>query len=426
MHQIATRLFPDLPRRNIRALAGYLGHSPDLLRRAAGHVEASAFIWRELLPRLAELGIESWGELVQWLAQPANLPRSERRSYPLSMERRRTLPDRPGVYRFLRRNGDVIYVGKATSLKKRVASHFRSGGKPTERGLELLTQVHDVQFTETDSVLEAALLETDEIKQINPQYNLQLKLEDRRAWFSDWARVGSAPAPDAAHVIGPLPSARALSALSALALLTSGTEATSALQARVLAVPVPFLPAPELFALGLAEFERDLLVGQVGTPLRRLLGAARALWMSRRSYEAEADAEGEEEWDLARVRRRLERNLVQAGLLERRARWLCLLSECELAFREKGMRRPRAFTIVGGEIIRRRELSELSELHTAPAHPLGTRRARQQGFDAARYDRLRVLATELMRVQGEGGEVVVRLGRRAFAGPQLARLMRLV
>lgn len=426
MHQIATRMFPDLPRRNIRALAGYLGHSPDLLRRATGHVRASAFIWRELLPRLSERGIERWGELVQWLSQPASLTRSERRSYPLSPERRRALPDKPGVYRFLRRSGDVIYVGKATSLKKRVASHFRSGGKPTERGLELLTQVHDVHFTETGSVLEAALLETDEIKRINPPYNLQLKLEDRRAWFSDRARLEVASAPDDAHPIGPLPSRRALSALPALALLASGTEPTPALQARVLAVPMPFLPAPELFAQGLAEFERDLLAGRVGTPVQRLLGVARSLWMSRRASEPEEEVEREEEWDLARVRRRLERNLVQAGLLERRARWLCLLSECEVAFREKGMPRPLAFTIVRGELTQRRELSDFAELYTVSAHPLGPRRARQGGFDAARYDRLRVLATELARVQSEGGEVVLRLGRRAYGGARLAQLMRLV
>jgi hypothetical protein len=168
----------------------------------------------------------------------------------------------------------------------------------------------------------------------------------------------------------------------------------------------------------------------VGAPLQRLLRASRALWLSRRYAEAEAGGDareqGEEEWDLARVRRRLERSLVQAGLLERRARWLCLLGECDLAFREKNMARPRAFTIVGGEIAARRELSELSELTGLPEHPLGTRRARQRGFDAARYDRLRVLATELVRVQGEGGDVALRLGRRVFTGPRLAQLMRLV
>src|SRR5262249_17921469 len=158
--------FPELPRRNIRALAGYLGHSPDLARRAAGHVEATAFIWRALLPHLEQAPIRTWSALKDWVDQPAPRARRAGRVFPLAPERRRALPDGPGVYGFLRRSGDVLYVGKAASLKKRVASHFARRGPATERGLELLTQVHDIRPTETASVVEAALLESDEIKRL--------------------------------------------------------------------------------------------------------------------------------------------------------------------------------------------------------------------------------------------------------------------
>jgi hypothetical protein len=317
-------------------------------------------------------------------------------------------------------------VGKATSLRKRVAGHFRSGGKPTERSLELLTQVHDIAYTETASVLEAALLETDEIKALHPPYNVQLRSDDRHAWFSDRARLHAASSVDTLHTIGPLPSRRALSAMSAFVELLSGAPPTQGICARVLAVPIPLLPEPSLFAQGFAEFERDLLAALSGSPLQRLAQASRALWLSRRYAESESELEGEDEWDLARVRRRLERNLVQAGLLERRARWLCLLAESEVAFREKGMAQPRAFSITGGEIISRRELTSIAELREAQAHPLGARRVRQEGFDAARYDRLRILATELVRVQHEGGELAVRWGSKVFAGERLGRLLRLV
>ena len=61
LHEVARRLFPELPRRNIRALAGYLGHSPELVRRSAGHVEASAFIWRAVLPALESAGVRTVG-----------------------------------------------------------------------------------------------------------------------------------------------------------------------------------------------------------------------------------------------------------------------------------------------------------------------------------------------------------------------------
>ncbi|HMJ13837.1 MAG TPA: GIY-YIG nuclease family protein, partial [Polyangiaceae bacterium] len=175
VHAVAARLFPDLPRRNIRALAGYLGHSPELLRRSAGHVEATAFIWQKLVPLLDQAGVHTWSELHDWLGQTRGPGQRKRRVYPLARERRRALPDAPGVYRFLRCNGDVLYVGKATSLRKRVASHFSGGARATERGLELLTQVHDVAYSESASVLEAALLESDEIKRIDPPYNVQLR-----------------------------------------------------------------------------------------------------------------------------------------------------------------------------------------------------------------------------------------------------------
>jgi hypothetical protein len=214
--------------------------------------------------------------------------------------------------------------------------------------------------------------------------------------------------------------------MSAFVDLLGGAEPSQSICARVLAVPVPFLPDPTLFAQGFSEFERDLLTSVPGSPLRRLAQASRTLWLSRRHAESESELEGEDEWDLARVRRRLERNLVQAGLLERRARWLCMLAESEVCFREKGMARPRAFSIVGGEIISRCELSSVTELSSETNHRLGSRRARQEGFDAARYDRLRVLATELARVQQEGGELSIRWGHRTFSGARLAQLMRLV
>jgi DNA polymerase-3 subunit epsilon len=71
LHEIARRLFPELPRRNLRALAGYLGHSPELARRSAGHVAATAFVWRALQPALAAAGIESWDGLKDWTAKKA-------------------------------------------------------------------------------------------------------------------------------------------------------------------------------------------------------------------------------------------------------------------------------------------------------------------------------------------------------------------
>jgi DNA polymerase-3 subunit epsilon len=426
-HAIAARLLPDLPRRNIRALAGYLGHSPELLRRSAGHVEATAFIWSALLPLLEDVGVRSWSELTAWLAQPAPAARRGRRVYPLAAERRRALPDRPGVYRFLRRNGDVLYVGKAVSVRKRVASHFSSGGRVTERGLELLTQVHEVACSETASLLEAALLEADEIKRLDPPYNVQLRSEGRSAWFASRDLREAVPAPDDLHRAGPLPSRRALAPFAALIALVEGTD-EPVLCAAALAVPGAFLPEPALFEEGFRIFLAEHLP-RVGPSARRSVAcAARALWLARGRTELESVSEQADasEWDLARVRRRLERTLVQSGLLLRRARWLCLLADANVAFRERDAHAARALTIAGAQIVERCELVDVASVASLPRRRPRALRERQRLFDAASYDRLRVLVTELRRVHDEGGEVAIALGAHLLRAEPLAGLLRAV
>ena len=91
VHAIASRLYPDLPRRSIRALAGFLGHGLDPARRCLGHVEATAFIWRKLRAELGARGIDTWQELAAWLATPAP-PRPKKRRYPMPRATIRALP----------------------------------------------------------------------------------------------------------------------------------------------------------------------------------------------------------------------------------------------------------------------------------------------------------------------------------------------
>ncbi len=438
LHAVSSRLFPDLPRRNIRALSGFLGHAPELMRRSGGHVEATAFIWQAFVPLLERAGVSTWSALHAWLDEAPPKASRARRVYPLATERRRALPDRPGVYRFLRKNGDVLYVGKATSLKRRVAGHFKSSGPTTERGLELLTQVSDIVHTETPSVLEAALLETDEIKRIDPPYNVQLRALDRSVWFSSRDFRSAVAISDDAHSLGPLPSERALWSLPAMIALAEGAEATLEQRARALGVPSAFAPEAALFAegwsafamkhLGRGETDAGRLHSSAPLARRSVLRASLALWLERRYAETESTTEdaAPDVWDLARVLRRLERSLVQGGLLLRRARFLCLLAGATVAFRESDREHARALVIDKGEIVDRVVLDAVVGVEHFPARPLGTIAGRRRSFDAPTYDRLRVLSTELRRVLDEGGEVGLRLGRRLFQGESLTRIMRTV
>src|SRR6187200_2282206 len=65
---IARRLLPNLPRCSLRALAGYFGRAVGALRRSADHVEATAFVWHELVSLLEKQGVSTWGALHDWLA----------------------------------------------------------------------------------------------------------------------------------------------------------------------------------------------------------------------------------------------------------------------------------------------------------------------------------------------------------------------
>ncbi len=91
----------------------------------------------------------------------------------------KSFPDRPGVYRFLDAKGGILYIGRATSLRKRVSQYFRKDIDP--RIAEMVDLARDIKYIETDSVLEAIVLEANLIKQHWPKYNVKDK--DNRSFL---------------------------------------------------------------------------------------------------------------------------------------------------------------------------------------------------------------------------------------------------
>lgn len=430
VHAIACRLFPNLPRRNLRALAGFLGHGLHLERRALGHVLATAFIWRKLAAELGERGVGSWPELQAWLAaRPGSVP-PRKRSYPIEKTRYRTLPDQPGVYRMLRSNGDVLYVGKATSLKKRVSSHFSKQRGATERALEMLTQVSDVQFTETASALEAALLETEQIKALDPPYNVQLVRGERGAWFASSDFESASAAPDERHRRGPMPSRFSLRPLRAvMELLGSAEQSPSRRAGAVGAAPI-WAPDEATFRAGWALFAERHAASRAAEmePRRRTLTIARKLLLtSAEASELALDEPVETApfaWDPERVCRHIERSVAAAYQVYRRASWLCLLSESVVYFREPGGEVGRVLSLHAGNVVDARDATG-RELETPRQR--SSSEARRLVFDAGSYDKLRILTTELKRIQRDGGDVAVRLSRtRLLDGPRLLAILSLV
>ena len=88
-------------------------------------------------------------------------------------DRRRELPDEPGVYLFRDSKGKVIYVGKAKSIRKRVASHFSNPS--TRAGREILEMIDQIEALVVQTESEALLVEQNFIKQYKPRLNIRLR-----------------------------------------------------------------------------------------------------------------------------------------------------------------------------------------------------------------------------------------------------------
>ena len=83
------------------------------------------------------------------------------------------LPDKPGSYQMLDANNQVIYVGKAKNLRKRVSQYFY---RPQEgKVLRMVNEINDFNIIETSSEKEALLLEINLIQKFYPKYNVLLK-----------------------------------------------------------------------------------------------------------------------------------------------------------------------------------------------------------------------------------------------------------
>ena len=130
----------------------------------------------------------------------------------------KTLPEKPGVYRFFDENGTIIYVGKAKRLKRRVSSYFNKEHDSAKVRL-LVTKIRDIQTTVVDNEWEALLLENSMIKEFKPHYNILLKDDKSYPWLAitkeDFPRIFPTrhPEPDKMQLFGPYSSVKHLNVL---------------------------------------------------------------------------------------------------------------------------------------------------------------------------------------------------------------------
>jgi DNA polymerase-3 subunit epsilon len=430
-HEIINNLLPHLPRKSLRAIAGYFGFSVPENRRCLHHVMATAAIWRHALNILEEdYGIKTYDEMRQWLDRIRRSPKTgrSRKQYPLNPELRLGLPDVPGVYRMLRSNGDAVYVGKAKSLKHRVNSYFQKRRHDQEHLPEMLTQVSRVDVSVTNTALEAALLESDEIKRLSPAYNRALRAKGRAPVFYSKNFERYAHSPSYHFSTGPLPNR---DALKPVYLLGQALRQEQQVQpdpetaAASLGIPALYAPEPDLYIAGLQSFrqkyarvlDRCASLWESAVPV---LG--RMLWLERLEDESKDDATEEKEghedngaahdrvWTSDTVLHAVENVISRSAHLIRRSRWLCILSESTLAWDRNGSEQDEKNVMVfnGGNVILCKTQSPEEEIPVPPGYGQ-TVMLRKSSFDLMTYDRMRVLMSEIKRIITEGRDIHLRL-----------------
>jgi len=132
-------------------------------------------------------------------------------------EKLKDLPRTPGVYFHKSKSGEVIYVGKAAVLKNRVRQYFQSSRGFDNKTLALVNEIHDTDWVETESEIDALFLESEMVKRYMPRYNVLLR-DDKSQMFvrvdmkSEWPTVSFTrnPQDDGAEYYGPFYNGYAL------------------------------------------------------------------------------------------------------------------------------------------------------------------------------------------------------------------------
>jgi DNA polymerase-3 subunit epsilon len=299
--------------------------------------------------------------------------------------------------------------------------------------LEMLTQASGLEVIVTGSALEAALLESDEIKKHAPPYNVALRQRDREIVFFSKDFLQFAPGPDENCAVGPLLSINSPAPFAVISELL-GTkrmeENSENIPLAALGIAPGYAPDPDCFRPGFELFRErhnDILKKLAyhfiftKNPFQGLMTLGREFhlkWLEElarkqaedleapdeddageESEQEEVEAPAEWVWTPEAVANSLEHFIRHSALLVRRARWFCLLSESSLAWdtgkTAGGQRRLLVFR--SGGIIHKEDLAEGKEIPFPPGY-LRPFHVRQKNFDVMTYDRMRVLTTELRRL----------------------------
>lgn len=219
--RLARRILPARKSWSLQNLAGYFGIRIQGRHHALGDAHATAKALIEMLDILQEeFSCETLEDALtlQYRTMGAfkDLPRNVKALEPTLA----AVPPTPGIYRMIDTRGEVLYIGKAKSLRERVLSYFRHGSAHTKKIAEMVRRVRKIEVEETGSELGALLLESHLIKEYQPKYNTLQKRYRRYAFLrldrtDPFPRVDFAMEiePDGAEYFGPFRNRSAVESL---------------------------------------------------------------------------------------------------------------------------------------------------------------------------------------------------------------------
>jgi DNA polymerase III subunit epsilon len=174
--RLARRLVPGLHSYRLDSLCAFLGFSFVQRHRAGPDAEATLALLKHLLDAAISRGIDSLSGLLQVQQQPVT---NKRRKGRVDEAQVASLPTTPGVYLLKDHHGQVVYVGKSVNVRSRVRTHLRPSGTASNPGQprlrRRLSNIADVEAIETQSELEALLLESKLVKRYLPEANSLLR-----------------------------------------------------------------------------------------------------------------------------------------------------------------------------------------------------------------------------------------------------------
>ncbi len=162
--RLSRGIFPGLRSYGLGNLCEQLGIAIENRHRAGGDAKATAILFDKLLKENPEFVQIALLRTSKETTLPPHLPKQEFHA----------LPEAPGVYYFIDGKNEVIYVGKAVNIKKRITGHF-SGRSKDPRNQYIRNEIHHIQYELTGNELLALVLESQEIKRLWPKYNRSQK-----------------------------------------------------------------------------------------------------------------------------------------------------------------------------------------------------------------------------------------------------------